>query len=46
MWEFGIENVNTNEKNIIFGYSLADAFSRNSSLNREEWNVWYSEYVD
>jgi hypothetical protein len=46
MWEFGIENVSTNEKSIIFGYSVADAFRRHPSLNREEWSVWYSEYVD
>ena len=46
MWEFGIYNENTKERDIIFGYTIDNAFNRCPSLNRAEWVVEYSEYVD
>lgn len=45
MYEYGIRNINTNEETIIFGYSIANAFGR-TKLDRSEWEVWYSEYID
>lgn len=45
MYEYGIHNIITNEESIIFGYSIQNAFSR-TTLNPNEWEVWYSEYID
>lgn len=46
MWEYGIRNARTGEKNIIFGYSPENAFDRNPEFNPSEWYIWYSEYID
>ena len=46
MWEFEIMNKSTEERITIFGYSLSDAFKRNSSLNPEDWVCIGSEYID
>lgn len=46
MWEFDIVNKITQEHNIIFGYSLSDAFKRSSSLNPDEWECVGQEYID
>lgn len=45
MWEYDITNKETNEREIISGYWLADAFRR-SKLNPDEWVVMGSEYID
>lgn len=45
MYEYGIHNIITNEESIIFGYSIQNAFSR-TTLNPNEWEVWYNEYID
>ena len=45
MYEYHIYNDKTSEEEIIFGYSLEDAFRR-SKLDPSEWTVWLSEYVD
>lgn len=46
MWEFDIIHKTTQEKNIIFGYSLSDAFRRSPSLNPSEWECIGREYID
>lgn len=45
MTEYGISNIHTNEENIIFGYSFADA-CRRAKLNVDNWEIIYSEYID
>ena len=45
MYEYGIINIATGERNIIFGYSYQNA-CRRSNLNPAEWEIDYSEYVD
>lgn len=45
MYEYGITNKKTNENEIIFGRTLADAYRR-AKLNPEEWTMWYREYID
>ena len=46
MWEFDIVNEKTQEYNIIFGYSLSDAFKRYPSFNPDEWECIGQEYID
>lgn len=46
MYEFGIRNVKTDERNIIFGYSWRDAIRRSKLTNEEDWEIEYEEYVD
>ena len=46
MYEYEIYNERTNEHNFIYGYSQADAWRRNSDINRDEWRVIHSEYID
>ena len=46
MWEFDIVNTITQDKRIIFGYNLKDAFHRNPSLNPNEWTCEMSTYID
>ena len=45
MKEFGIINVNNNERNVIFGRNSADAFRR-AKLNPNEWFIDWVEYID
>lgn len=45
MYEFEIMNNSTKETDIIFGYSIADAYRR-SKLNMVDWTVLHCEYVD
>ena len=45
MFEFTIKNHKTNEEDIIFGYSMADAMRRNR-LNPIEWNIVSMNYAD
>lgn len=45
MYEFGIINTKTGERNIIFGYTQANAFHR-SKLDAKDWEILYMEYVD
>ena len=35
MWEFEIMNKSTEERTIIFGYSLSDAFKRNPQMKKK-----------
>lgn len=46
MWEFDIIHKVTEERSIIFGYSLYDAFKRSPSLNPDEWKCVGKEYID
>lgn len=47
MFEFSLHRVDDcNVEEIIFGYSLADAFRRHPELNPDEWIMYYMEYVD
>ena len=46
MWEFQIMNNKTHEVEIIFGYSLSDAFKRYPSLNPAEWTCINHDYID
>lgn len=45
MYEYLIENRFTEHQDVIYGYNEADAFRR-ANLNRAEWWIWHSEYVD
>jgi hypothetical protein len=46
MYEYEIRNKNNNEHDFIWGYSMADAWRRNPSYNREDWDIIFSEYID
>lgn len=46
MWEFEIMNKSTEERTIIFGYSLSDAFKRNTQMNSNDWICIMQDYVD
>jgi hypothetical protein len=46
MLEFHIIHNATEERNVIFGYNLSDAFRRNPSLNPNEWTCIISDYID
>ena len=46
MKEFEIYNVNTQERNIMFGYNEKDAFRRYFQFNNSEWVVSHVEYID
>ena len=45
MYEYGICNNVTNERNIIFGITCAKAFEK-ANLDPNEWFVEYAEYID
>lgn len=45
MYEYEILNKETEELDFVWGYSIEDAF-KCSGLNRDEWKVIYSEYID
>lgn len=45
MWEFEIENYETGERTIIYGYSYTNACMR-ADLNPNDWFVLVQEYVD
>ena len=46
MWEFEMFNVNTNETEIAYGYSLADARERSPKYQNREWICLTSTYSD
>lgn len=46
MYEYEIYNERINEHGFIWGYSVDDAFRRHPSLDRNEWKVIFSEYID
>lgn len=46
MWEFHLIHNKTEQREIIFGYNLSDAFRRNPSLNPSEWTCLLSDYID
>lgn len=46
MYEYEIYNERTNEHDFIWGYSQADAWRRNPSIDRNEWKVIFCEYID
>lgn len=46
MYEYGIRNVKTNERTIIFGYSWNNAVQRSKLDNEADWTIEYYEYVD
>lgn len=46
MWEFDIIDKETQETNIIFGYTLADAFRRHPRLNPSDWECVRADYID
>ena len=45
MYEYIIENNQTLETNVIFGYDMTSAF-RKAKLNPAEWVVLDREYID
>ena len=45
MYEYTIENRQTLELDIIFGYNVKDAFKR-ANLLPFEWDVLCAEYID
>jgi hypothetical protein len=45
MYEYGIHNIKTNERNNIFGRTFNDA-CRRAHLEPELWDVDYQYYVD
>ena len=46
MWEFDIIHKTTQEKNVIFGYHLSDAFKRHPSLDPNDWECIGETYID
>lgn len=50
MNEYTIYNVNTKEEDVLFGYSIADAYRRDGKDRETEqnkgWVVLYVEYID
>ena len=45
MYEYGIYNTKTNERKILFGYTLEKACKR-ANVNLEDYVVEYAEYMD
>lgn len=45
MYEYGIYNTKTNEKDVVFGRTFGDA-CRRAKLDPENWEVNYQYYVD
>lgn len=45
MWEYEIMHKTTKERDIIFGYSYADALRR-SKVNGDEYTCLMVEYID
>ena len=45
MYEFGVYNIITNERKILFGDKSTFALKR-AELNTEEWQVEYADYID
>ena len=46
MYEFEMYNVNTQEIETAYGYSLADARERSPKYNSREWVCLMSTYID
>ena len=46
MWEFILIHKQTNQEEIIFGYTLSDAFKREPLLDPNEWVCMSQEYID
>lgn len=45
MYEYRITKLSNGEENIIFGYSIENAYKR-AKLNPAEWVVYGREYID
>ena len=45
MYEYGVKNTITGKKDIIFGYTFANACTR-AKLNGAELEIEYQEYID
>lgn len=45
MYEYRIGNLANGKENIIFGYSIDNAYKR-AKLNPAEWIVYSREYID
>ena len=45
MYEYDIRNIHTGERDIIFGYTQADAFRR-SGYDMADWRVTHITYAD
>ena len=45
MYEYGIYNIKTNERNVIFGRTFEKACER-AKLNPEDWDTEYCDYID
>jgi hypothetical protein len=46
MWEYGLIHKQTGREEIIFGYTLSDAFRRNPHLNPNDWECDRADYID
>lgn len=46
MFEYEIYNTRTNEHDFIHGYSAEDAWRRNPWVDRREWKIIFSAYID
>ena len=46
MYEYEIENKNTNERNFVYGYNINDMKRRHPSINCNEWRIIFTEYID
>jgi hypothetical protein len=46
MWEYGLRHRETDKEEIIFGYSLMDAFRRSPALNPDDWECVRADYID
>ena len=46
MFEYTIYNKKTNEQEVIFGYTVDDAFERCPIFDPKDWEVVFCEYAD
>ena len=46
MYEYEIYNERTNEHDFIYGYNREDAWKRRKNIDRREWCIIHTEYID
>ena len=46
MYEYEIYNERTNEHDFIYGYNREDAWKRRKNIDRREWRIIHTEYID
>jgi len=46
MFEYEINNNKTGEVDFIWGHNIEDAWRKSHNLNRDDWTIVFSEYID